>query len=81
MGRGAFGYVFKVQYGMGAFVARKLIVKHPAEGAIQIRDSTFREYEFWKLARDDPRDSAGHVLAALPVPSAHCIDETPGDPA
>ena len=57
MGRGAFGYVFKVQYGMGTFVARKLIVKRPGEGRAQIRDRAFREYDFMKLARDDPRDS------------------------
>ena len=81
MGRGAFGYVFKVQYGMGTFVARKLIVKRPGEGRAQIRDRAFREYDFMKLARDDPRDSVGHVFAALPVPIVHCIDETPDDPA
>ena len=46
---------------MGAFVARKLIVKRAGEGPLQIRDLAFREYEYLKLARDDPRDSAGHV--------------------
>ena len=50
MGRGEYGFVFKVRLEFGAFAARKLLRALPGEGGADRQARAYREYNLLKRA-------------------------------
>ena len=61
----------------GAFAARKLLRALPEEGGADRQARAYREYNHLNRAREEADKGSANVFAVLPLPSSHCIDETP----